>query len=85
MMAKTTKKTKKPFIAMDDTKIYMFGMRKKGTPLTYPEDTVKVKIENQPNSYSIRIYSVEPGYEDKYIFDLYADWLCDTNKLVAIN
>lgn len=78
------KKNKKPFIPFDDTKTYLFGMRKLNTPLTYPEDMVKVKIENLPKQYSVRIYAEEPGYTDKYMFDLYLDWLIDTKKFVEV-
>lgn len=81
-MAKT-KTAKKPFIPFDESKTYLFGMRKKGTPLTFPEDIVRVKIENLPKQYSVRIYSEEPGYEDKYMFDLYLDWLMDTTKFIV--
>ena len=80
-MAKN-KTPKKPFIAFDESKTYLFGMRPVGTPLGYPEDTVEVHIENQPKDYTIKMYA--PGYVNKYFFDIYFDWLIDTKKVKVV-
>lgn len=82
---KKNKKDKTPFISFDESKTYLFGMRKAGTRLDYPEEMKRVKIQNLPKQYTIRIYTEDPGYEDKYMFDLYLDWLIDTNKFIAIS
>ena len=73
----------KNFIYFDTTKTYLCPMIRSNT--AYPneiEDIVEVRLEE--NSHGYFVYAINPGYDTKYFYDRYLQWLFYTNYIKEI-